>query len=174
MRKKRSKFLTFMFSLVPGAGHMFMGFMKLGISLMSAFTTIIFFAAWLDISPLLFVLPVLWFYSFFDCINRRYVSDEEFEQLDDSYLFSIDKLVSVNLGIFQKRRLFAGVLILLLGIYLIWKSIINSLWRYIPDVLNSTIHDITRIMPQMVLGTAIVIIGIKLIMGKKRESDNNV
>lgn len=174
MRKKRSKFLTFMFSLIPGAGHMFMGFTKLGISLMSAFMTVIFFAAWLDISPLLFVLPVLWFYSFFDCINRRSASDEEFEQLGDSYLFSIDKLISINLGIFQKRRLFAGVLVLLLGIYLMWKNIMHSLWRNIDTGIYFAIERVSRTIPQMVLGVAIIIIGIKLIRNKKKESDNNV
>ncbi len=47
MRKKTNKFLVFMFSLLPGAGHMFMGFMKTGVSLMSAFLFVIFLTAWL-------------------------------------------------------------------------------------------------------------------------------
>lgn len=170
MRKKRSKFYTFIFSLIPGAGHMFMGFMKMGVSLMSAFLTIIFFAAWLEISPLLFILPLLWFYSFFDCINRRYSTDEEFALLEDNYLFSLDKLLSTNMIIFQKRRLFAGVLILLLGMYLLWNNILNSLMRHIPQEIFWQIKDATRSIPQIILGVVIVVIGARLIMGKKKES----
>ena len=37
MIKKKNAILTFIFSLVPGAGEMFMGFMKQGVSLMSMF-----------------------------------------------------------------------------------------------------------------------------------------
>lgn len=173
MRKKRSRFLTFMLSLLPGAGHMFMGFMKMGISLMSAFFFVIFLSSWLNIAPLLFVLPMLWFYSFFDCINRRDTSDEEFALLDDSFLFSIDKLIAINGGIFQKRRLFAGILFLLLGVYLIWTNIMNSLHRYIPQEVYNAIRDITRIAPQIVLGIAIVVAGVRLVIGKRKERDSN-
>ena len=44
MRRKKSKFLTFIFSLLPGAGEMYMGFMKMGVSLMAEFFGIIFLA----------------------------------------------------------------------------------------------------------------------------------
>ena len=35
--KKKSRFLTFCFSLLPGAGEMYMGFMRMGLSLMLLF-----------------------------------------------------------------------------------------------------------------------------------------
>ena len=35
--KKKNKFFTFCFSLFPGAGEMYMGFMKAGVSLMLLF-----------------------------------------------------------------------------------------------------------------------------------------
>ena len=45
MKKEKSKFLTFCFSLLPGAGHMYMGFMKMGLSLMAAFFFLIFLSS---------------------------------------------------------------------------------------------------------------------------------
>jgi len=174
MKRKRSKFLTFMFSLLPGAGHMLMGFMKMGVSLMSIFFFIIFLSTWLNIGPLLFILPMLWFYSFFDSINRRFASDEEFELMEDRFLFSIDKLVEVNGNIFQKRRVFVGLLMLLLGFYLIWRNALDSLRGIIPSEIYELMIDITRYAPQMILGIAIIVVGIKLIVGKKKESDDNV
>ncbi|MDO8686412.1 MAG: hypothetical protein Q7J78_07070 [Clostridiales bacterium] len=174
MKRKRSKFLTGMIALLPGAGHMFMGFMKTGLSLMSAFVFVIFLSTWLDIAPLLFILPLFWFYSFFDCINRRSASDEEFALLDDNFLFSIDKLVAVNGSIFQKRRLFAGILFLLLGGYLLWRNTLYSLYKFIPQELFDTIKNITRQAPQFILGIAIIIVGLRLVMRKKKECDSNV
>ncbi len=172
MRVKRSKFLTFLFSLIPGAGHMFMGFMKIGISLMSVFTLIIFAASWFNISPLLFTLPVLWFYSFFDCMNRRYSSDEEFFSLEDSYLFSIDKLVASGDQIFKKRRLMAGVLLLLLGAYLVWSNLLHRMpHEFLSQDAYFALLTLTNIAPQIILGIAVIIIGVKLITGRKRERD---
>lgn len=173
MRKKRSNFLTFVFSLLPGAGHMYMGFMKIGLSFMAAFFFVIFLSSWLDIGPLLFILPLLWFYSFFDCINKRYSTDEEFLLLEDSYLFSLDKFVRLDKDIFQKHRALSGILLLFLGGYLIWNNTLHLLSRYIPQEAYDAINNLTRLAPQIIIGLAIVAAGIKLIVGKKKESDMN-
>lgn len=173
MKKKKSKFLTFIFSLLPGAGHMYMGFMKTGISFMAMFFFLIFLSSWLDIGPLLFILPLIWFYSFFDCINKAETNDDEFTLLEDNYLFSMDKLVSIDKDIFKKRRLFLGILLLLLGIYLAWNNVMNILSRYITAETYNIIRNITRITPQLIIGIAIIILGVKLIIGKKKECDNN-
>lgn len=173
MKKEKSKFLTFGFSLLPGAGHMYMGFMKMGLSLMAAFFFLIFLSSWLSIGPLLFVLPLIWFYSFFDCMNKRYATDEEFLLLEDNYLFSLDELAKIDKGILKKHTLISGVLLVLLGCYLIWINIINSLTGYISDELYMAIHSITRLAPQIIIGVVIIAVGAKLITGKKRECDMN-
>jgi hypothetical protein len=171
MKTKRNRYLTFIFSLLPGAGHMFMGFMKMGLSMMSLFCLIIFLSSWLNIGPLLFILPILWFYSFFDCINKRYSSEEEFSLLDDHYLYSLDKLIETNSIIFQKHRLFAGIAVLFFGIYLLWSNIVNELYGHIPHKIYNILIDIKNVAPQTVLGIIIVVIGVRLIIGKKKEND---
>ena len=40
MTKKKGKLLTFCWSLIPGAGEMYLGFFKQGISLMAAFAVL--------------------------------------------------------------------------------------------------------------------------------------
>lgn len=173
MKKEKSKFLTFMFSLLPGAGHMYMGFMKMGLSLMAAFFFVIFLSSWLNIGPLLFVLPLLWFYSFFDCMNKRYSTDEEFLLLEDNYLFSFDELVKIDKGVLKKHKLFTGILLLLLGGYLIWNNLIHGLSRYMSDEVFNAINDVTRVAPQILIGIAIIVVGANLIIGKKKECDTN-
>lgn len=173
MKKEKSKFLTFIFSLLPGAGHMYMGFMKMGLSLMAAFFFSIFLSSWLNIGPLLFVLPLLWFYSFFDCMNKRYSTDEEFLLLEDNYLFSFDELVKIDKSVLKKHKLFTGILLLLLGGYLIWNNLIHVLSRYMSDEVFNAINDVTRVAPQILIGVAIIVVGANLIIGKKKECDTN-
>jgi len=174
MKKEKSKFLTFCFSMLPGAGHMYMGFMKMGLSFMAAFFFLIFLSSWLSIGPLLFVLPLIWFYSFFDCMNKRYSTDEQFLLFEDDYLFSLDELGKIDKGIFKKHSLISGILLVLLGVYLIWNNFINILAGHISDEAYNAIHNITRVAPQIIIGVAIIIVGAKLIIGKKRECDINV
>ena len=40
MARQKNKILMFLFSLIPGAGQMYMGFMKQGLSLMTIFATL--------------------------------------------------------------------------------------------------------------------------------------
>ena len=61
---KKSSFWTFVFSLFPGAGHMYLGLMKKGASLMLLFCLTIALSGFLNLSFLLILLPVIWFYSF--------------------------------------------------------------------------------------------------------------
>ena len=112
MIKKKSRFLTFVFSILPGAGHMYLGFMKTGVSFMSMFFFLIFLSSWLDTGPILFIAPLVWFYSFFDCANKASLDDDKLSLLEDKYLFSIDTFMKLDKDIFVKRRLATGVFLL--------------------------------------------------------------
>ncbi len=171
MKRKKSKFLTFCFSMMPGAGHMYMGFMKMGVSFMAGFFSLLFLSSWLDIGPLLYLLPLLWFYSFFDCMNKRYSTDEEFSSLEDNYLFSFDELGKIDKGVFKKNRLVVGIILLLLGVHMIWNNIMNNIDTYLPYEVYRVMDNITRVAPQIIISAAIIVVGIKLIMGKKKECD---
>lgn len=69
----------FLFSLIPGAGQMYMGFMKQGLSLMTIFATLCAVGIWLDIKPLLFFAPIILLYSFFDATNKNSMDAEAFK-----------------------------------------------------------------------------------------------
>lgn len=171
MRKKKSRFLTFIFSMLPGAGHMYIGFMKIGVSFMSVFFFLIFLSSWLDIGPLLFIAPLIWFYSFFDCMNKASADEEQLSTLEDKYLFSIDKLANLDTNLFKKRRMFIGVIVLLLGIYLITENLMHMLEPYLSNQLYYLIFGLIRQTPRLIIGALIIAIGIKLIQGKKQEGE---
>lgn len=166
MTKKKSGFLTFCFSLVPGAGEMYMGFMKQGVSIMAAFWLLIFLAAFLNIGPVLFILPILWCYSFFNVHNIRGMSDEEFYALEDDYAFHIDKFLPI--GINQKHNTVFAAALIILGVMVLWNNMMNYLEWLIPGPLYWVV---TEGIPQVFVGMALIIVGLYLIRGKKRELD---
>ena len=65
---RKSRILTFLFALWPGAGQMYLGYMKRGVSLMGIFCLLISITGFLNLSFLFFLLPVIWFYAFFDTL----------------------------------------------------------------------------------------------------------
>ncbi|MDD3140341.1 MAG: hypothetical protein PHX08_15405, partial [Lachnospiraceae bacterium] len=89
MTKKKNGFLTFVFSCLPGAGEMYMGFFKQGVSIMSLFFLLIFVSSWMNMGALMYISPVIWFYSFFHANNLHSLPDEEFYAIEDTFLFPL-------------------------------------------------------------------------------------
>ena len=66
---KKNGILTLLFAFIPGAGQMYQGYMKRGLSLV-LMAAAIGMAAML-IPPIAFALLVVFMYSFFDTFNLR-------------------------------------------------------------------------------------------------------
>lgn len=65
----KNGFLTFCCAFIPGAGQMYQGYMKRGLSLILTACLIGMVGSLL--TPVLLLLVVLWMYSFFDTFNLR-------------------------------------------------------------------------------------------------------
>ena len=76
MSMSNQKIITVALSIIPGAGHMYLGFLKEGTQLMAGFFFTAFLMGWLNLSILVFILPVIWFYSLFDAYHR--MDEKEF------------------------------------------------------------------------------------------------
>lgn len=61
----KNKVLAIFFSMCPGAGHMYLGYLRQGMQLMCSFFLLAFAMCWLNLDMLIFLLPVVWFYSIF-------------------------------------------------------------------------------------------------------------
>jgi heme exporter protein D len=84
-KKSNRKTIAMTLSIIPGAGHMYLGYQKKGLVIMGAFFFTIFFMGWLNLSLFLFVLPLIWFYSFFDALHS--VDGNNFESEEVSFIF---------------------------------------------------------------------------------------
>lgn len=167
MTKKKSGFLTFLFSLLPGAGEMYMGFMKQGLSIMAIFWALIFMASILNAGPMLFVLPILWCYSFFNVHNLRGMSDEEFYALEDEYVFHLDKVVPLETWS-KKQNTILAVILLVIGGSVLWNNFSTYMYELLPGwIYWKLIDDV----PQTVIAVLLILGGAMLIRGKKISLD---
>ena len=173
MQTKRNKFWTVVFSFLPGAGHMFMGFMKLGLSFMVLFFFDIFLASFFRENVLIFPLPIIWFYSFFDCINRMSADDEKFAAYEDNYLLptEVNKLPFDLNGIFAKSRPIIGGLLIFGGVYIIVEQIYGNYSYMLTEMANNILSGMIYNLPRYLLAASVIIIGVKLIIGKKKEAE---
>jgi len=166
----KSKFLTFIFSLIPGAGQMYQGLMKRGLSIMLIFTGIIAASIFTYLSAMIIILPAVWFYSFFDTINRINFTREELARQKDEFLLfgpsdggSMKSLKQV----FEQRHLLLGIGIIVFSIWLILKLMFRYYFIYsnIPEYINSIIGFIINFLPSMIIPAACIYIGVRLIKG---------
>lgn len=167
MTKKKSGFLTFCFSLIPGAGEMYMGFMKQGLSIMAVFWGAVFIAAYLNVGPILFVLPILWCYSFFHVHNLRGMPEEEFYAVEDDYLFHMEQIFSKSRWSQKQNNILGGIL-LLVGVVILWNNFEDYMYELLPEWIY---WGVIRVVPQIAVAVVLVAAGIVLIRGKKEEMD---
>jgi len=172
MPTRRSKFFTVVFSFLPGAGHMFMGLLKTGVSFMGLFFLTIFIVASMNFEAFMFFLPIIWFYAFFDCMNRMSLPDEKFYAQEDRFLLPFDAAFSIfgdEKGIVQKYRPFIGGALVFFGAYMVWNRIFYRLDSYLAEPFRDILYTITDLLPQLAVAAVIILIGVKLIVGKRKE-----
>lgn len=178
MKKKKNRFLLFWWSLIPGAGELYLGFMKMGVSILSVFALVMMFTIYTNIGVSAFAVFVIWLYGFFHANNLGALSDEEFYRMEDVYLFGIkeDGPDSVKDCIMGKYRIGFAAILIILGVSMLWQTFCGFLRRIMGNgFYDMYIYKITSTisneMPRMLIGIVVIWIGVKLIMGKKAELD---
>ena len=156
---RKSRILTFLFALWPGAGQMYLGYMKRGVSLMGLFFLIFAIMGFLGLSFLAFLLPIIWFYAFFDTMNLRSMSYEFLPQ--DDFLFHLDSINAPELvKFFQRRHLLAGVLLIILGVYILLHNFVLPIFYF---TFQINLYPLFESLPTLVVAAAIILLGVHLI-----------
>ncbi len=62
---RRSRLVATLFSVFPGAGHMYLGLQRRGLQLMAGFLFSIYILDTLRLTLFLFIVPIIWCYAFF-------------------------------------------------------------------------------------------------------------
>ncbi len=166
---------TFLFAFIPGAGQMYQGYMKRGLSLISMFCVGILAAC--IIEPLIALLPIVWMYSFFDTFNLRSQLGAGTAPADD-YMIHIESDVQLK-KLLSKSHTLVGWVLVALGVYVLYDSFLMSMlrnlyWRY-ESVVFGTVYRFCENLPTLFLCIALIGVGIRLVRGpksgKKPEDD---
>ena len=141
--KMNKKSITLALSIVPGAGHMYLGYQSKGLIIMGAFFFSIFFMGWLGISLLLFLLPLIWFYSFFDAMHLVDGSEE---------------IINRELELPKIKPEWLGAGLIAIGIIIILERILYPLIEY----------PIRRYIQTSIVSLIFIIAGAAILMKNKK------
>jgi len=156
---------------MPGAGEMYLGFMKRGVSTMLVFLGWLTFCGMTGFDVGVILAPVIWFYSFFTVHNLVSLPDEEFYQQEDDYiLIHMDRIVGIDQWERGKVKFLAAALIII-GIFTAAQQIWQMLWDILPDWLQSEVGVVYYGLPKVVISLLLIALGIYLIRGKKKQLD---
>lgn len=168
-KKRKNGFLTFCFSFMPGMGEMYLGFMKMGVSLMGMFFLLIALSNLLNINVFVYMAVLLWFYSFFHLHNLAGLSDEEYMNTGDEYLFHLDALLGIRKESLQKNRKAVAVILIIVGILLLWNGVKAAILPFLSESAYMLLSRLENTVPQILIGGAILFAGFVMIKGKKEE-----
>jgi len=153
---RKSKMIATFLSIVPGAGHMYLGLQKRGLQLMVAFFLCIYVMDVLRLSIFLFLIPIIWFYSFFDALQQ--ISRQGREELKDVPF--VEWLVN--------HQRWVGIALLFLGAYyLLDEVLLTTLDRLFPEERISYLFH--QYFQTLVVSVLLIGGGLRLVLGSKKQ-----
>ncbi|MGN0483103.1 MAG: hypothetical protein ACI4HI_06095 [Lachnospiraceae bacterium] len=169
MKKQKSRFWNFWLAFIPGCSEMYMGFMRMGLSLLTAFVGVIVLSVFMNLGELMFIDMIVWFYAFFHARNMAHMSNEELNQMPDEYLFELGGLQDVWNGLIKKHNKVFAIVLIVIGVYLTTRGIFYSFSAFIPDVIWQIYEMVSGYLVQIAVGVGIVMLGVRMVKGKKEE-----
>ena len=165
MIKKKNRFWTFCFSFIPGAAEMYMGFTKMGVSLLTAFLTICAIMTIIEMIPFIFLALGVWIFSFFHARNLATLTEDEMKQINDCYLFVEHQTLLINLS--QKYKQWLAAILILCGGTMIWNYLVHLAEGLSPRWFSYINLLAIYGIPKVVMALFIIFIGVKLFNGEK-------
>jgi hypothetical protein len=158
---KKSKSLATMLSIFPGAGHLYLGYQRRGVQLMAAFLFSIYIMDVMRLGIFLFLVPIIWFYSFFDGLQKasRYGKEPVEDIPVISYLVNHQKWVGIGL--------------VTLGVYYLLTNIaLPVLQPFIYEYMNVDAYFwFERYVQTAIVCLVLIGGGIKLLAGSKKKGE---
>lgn len=177
---RKSRFLAFLLSFIPGCGFMYLGYMKRGLQYMIMFgLSIVLSMLFMDIylvaiiSFFIVLAVIIWIYQLFDTLNtlsRMKRMNIEFPE-DDGF-FNIQNF---DLNKVFKNRKFQKALAIVLIVIGVNLFIFNSLFDIINQIGGARIdynivYNVRDLIFPILVSAALIFGGIKLLMGSKNAS----
>ena len=166
---KKNNFFTFIFSFLPGAAEMYLGFMKNGFSILAVFALLCGAITTMRIDFLLFVLMLIYCFGFFHARNVAKLDDEGFARFPDVYVweeFDTKKAFTISSS---KLRTVAAAALILIGAGILWSYVTDIIYKYIPREIWDDLYPVINNLPSVAIAIALIAAGVILVRGKKKE-----
>lgn len=178
MKKKKNRFWLFVFSLWPGAGHMYIGFMKMGLSFMTGFLLSCAVVGITNIGVLAVFPIIIYVYAFFHANNLGGLDDEQFAAMEDEYLFGFANMDYSRLKLNRRNRNLAAAALIILGVCMLWNVGFGMLRDYMGwdnPVVRMIYYTVRDELPRAVLALLIIWVGVRMLRGRNEiaETDGN-
>ncbi|MFF2890237.1 hypothetical protein [Paenibacillus sp. NPDC057967] len=152
---QKNRVFTIALAIFPGAGHLYLGLQKRGLQLMAGFLLAIFIMDNLRLSLFLFLLPLFWFFAFFDALAQ--LSRYGRQQMNDEPLLP---------AIVPYQR-WLGIGLLGFGIYfLIDRILLDTVLRNWPGLYQQYMQY-KYMLPTAVIAFVMIVIGLRLAFGRR-------
>ncbi|TYP75714.1 hypothetical protein BCM02_104395 [Paenibacillus methanolicus] len=155
---RRSRLFATVLSILPGAGHMYLGLQRRGLQLMAGFLLSIYLLDTLELSLFLFLVPILWCYAFFDSLQMqsRYAMDG----------FVPD--VPIVSGVMHQRK-WLGLALIAMGLYYVGDRLLLDVF----DVfgLQYWAHELRYYFKTGFTALLLLGAGAKLLLGGKAREE---
>lgn len=173
--------LTLLFAFIPGAGQMYQGYMKRGLSLMLMCCAICVLAVLF--SPIAFFLLLVFMYSFFDTLNLRAQIALGNAPADD-YLVHLDPKDKRLARLLLDSHKLVGWLLIAFGALIAYQNLImNTLgdlvyrWGHSSPVFRA-LYLVMDSLPDVVVCVVLIVCGVWLVKGphpaKKPDASKDV
>lgn len=172
---RKNAILTFLCACIPGCGEMYQGYMKRGISIAALFWLLISVASFFYMEALLFALPVIWLYAFFDTFNIHSYTDEQKAANPDAYLFGLNNFDDDSLKRFKgKKHHIIGWALVAIGVYSLYTMVIGRIINTIANRYDVWwLYDIAMYtVPRAIVTLLIIMLGIWFIRGPKHTIED--
>lgn len=167
----KNGFLTLLFAFIPGAGQMYQGYMKRGLSLILMCCAI--GAVAVLFSPVALFLLVVFMYSFFDTLNLR-AQIALGKAPEDDYLVHLDPKDKRLARMLMDSHKLVGWVLIVFGVLIVYENIIMEmlnevLWRWGRDsVAFRAFYLVMDRLPDVVACVAFILCGVWLVRGPRK------
>lgn len=172
----KNGFFTFCFACIPGAGQMYQGYMKRGLSILTILLVAVGIGSifYLDAFLVMAVL-IIWMYSFFDTFNIRNQILQGVPPVDE-YMFALPQNVGEGVNKVIKNGKWLGWGCIGGGVFLLYQSFVSPLLYSLiesinNDALRQTFYRCMNNMGNLVVAVVLVYVGVRLLKGSKKEAE---
>ena len=159
---KKNGILTLLFACIPGAGQMYQGYMKRGLSLITMFCLFIILGSTTGLDALVVGCIVVYMYSFFDTLNLRAQLAAE-KAPEDDYLVHFNWHDARMTQFMGESHKLVGWGLIALGAIVFYNNIImrvlgDVMWRWGQDnPVFRAIYLMLDALPQIVVCVALIV-----------------